>query len=60
MPIALRFWQHTRGIVPAASGNQEHRDPTTGLSIQDPGGAGADSHGDVSSELFDGADGSPR
>ena len=60
MPIALRFWQHTRGIVPAASSNQEHRDPTTDVSIEDPGGAGADSHGDVSSGLFDGADGSPR
>jgi hypothetical protein len=60
MPIALRFWQHTRGIVPAASGNQEHRDPTTDVSIEDPGGAGADSHGDVSTGLFDGADGGPR
>jgi hypothetical protein len=60
MPIALRFWQHTRGIVPAASGNHEHRDPTTDVSIEDPAGAGADSHGDVPTGLFDGADGSPR
>ena len=40
MPIALRFWQHTRGIVPAASSNQEHRDPTTDVSIEDPAGQG--------------------
>ena len=37
MPIALRFWQHTRGIVPAASSNHEHRDPTTERVDRGPG-----------------------
>jgi len=27
MPIALRFWQHTRGILPAANGGQDPQDP---------------------------------
>ena len=27
MPIALRFWQHTRGVPPAASSNQKAQDP---------------------------------
>ena len=57
MPIALRFWQHTRGIVPAASGNQEPQDPKTEVSIEERGGS---SNGNLSSGLCDVADGSPR
>jgi hypothetical protein len=45
MPIALRFWQHTRGIFPTPSGNHEPQDPKTEGSIEKPSGPGAHSDG---------------
>ena len=46
MPIALRFWQQTRGVVPAASSNREPQDLKTDVSIEEPSGAGASSNGE--------------
>jgi hypothetical protein len=57
MPVALRFWQHTRGIVPTASYNHEPQYPKTDVANQERSGAGAPSNGNLPSELFDVADG---
>jgi ERF superfamily len=54
MPIALRFWQQTRGISQTASGDQKSQDPRIDVLFEERGGAGADSP----SLLVDVADGS--
>jgi hypothetical protein len=54
MPIALRYWQHTRGIVAAASGNHEPQDQKTEVSIEERSGS---SNGNLASGLSDVADG---
>jgi hypothetical protein len=53
MPIALRFWQHTRGIPTVPSGNHEPQDPKTEGSIEKPSGAEARSNGNEPSLLVD-------
>jgi ERF superfamily len=58
MPIALRFWQHTRGVPLAASSNQMAREPETKGPIEGRSGAGADPIGNSQSRLSDAADGS--
>jgi hypothetical protein len=42
MPIALRFWQQTRGVLPATSDN-EAPDQTIGVATEERGGARASS-----------------
>jgi hypothetical protein len=56
MPVALRFWQHTRGIPLATSSNNKPQDPTTDVSIGEPSGASSD--GNLPSGLFEVATGS--
>jgi hypothetical protein len=51
MPIALRFWQHTRGVFPVPSSNHEPQDPKTAGSVEKPSGAGAHSNGNEPSSL---------
>ena len=58
MPIALRFWQHTRGVFRPASRNEKPRDPKTDGLIEERSGAGVDSERNVTSGLVDVADGS--
>jgi hypothetical protein len=58
MPIALRFWQYTRGVLPAASGSQGPENPKADLSVKDRSDAVLDSNRNVPSWLFDVADGS--
>jgi hypothetical protein len=53
MPIALRFWQQTRGIIPAASGSHGPQDSKTEVSVKDQSEAGADTNGNVPSRLCD-------
>jgi len=57
MPIALRFWQHTRGILTAVSSNQKPQEPTTDVSIEQRSAIGTDSTENLPSLLFDVADG---
>ena len=56
MPIALRFWQDTRGLPLTASRNQKAQGPDPGGSIEDRGGAGVDSLQNSSSLIADIAD----
>ena len=51
MPIALRFWHHTRGVFPVPSSNHEPQDPKTVGSVEKPSGAGAHSNGNEPSSL---------
>jgi hypothetical protein len=51
MPIALRFWQHTRGVFPVPSSNHEPQDPKAVGSVEKPSGAGAHSNGNEPSSL---------
>jgi hypothetical protein len=51
MPIALRFWQHTKGIFPVPSSNHEPQDRKTEGSVEKPSGAGARSNGNEPSLL---------
>jgi len=57
MPIALGFWKQTRGVVPVAIRNGERRNPTTDVSVEDPGEAGGILKSESSSGLFDTTDG---
>jgi hypothetical protein len=50
MPIALKYWQQTRGVVPAVSGNREPQDRKTEVSIEEPSGIGASSNEECTSE----------
>ena len=50
MPIALKYWQQTRGVVPAVSSNGEPQDRKTEVSIEEPSGVGASSNGECTSE----------
>jgi len=56
MPIALRFWQDTRGLPLTASRNQKAQGPDPSGSIEDRGGAGVDSLQNSSSLIADIAD----
>ena len=47
MPIALRFWQQTRGVLPAANGSQGPEDPKTDESVQAQSETGAGSNGNA-------------
>jgi hypothetical protein len=60
MPIALGFWQQTRGIRPAASGSHEPRDSRTEVSVKDQSEAGADTNVNVPSRLCDISNGGTR
>jgi hypothetical protein len=57
MPIALGFWQQTRGVVPAVIRNGEHRNLKTDVSVDDPGGAGGFLKSESCSGLADTSDG---
>jgi hypothetical protein len=57
MPIALRFWQQTKGVSLAASGDRTYQHPKI-ESIEDPIGAGIDSAGNAPATLCDVANGS--
>jgi hypothetical protein len=46
MPIALRFWQQTRGIIPALSPDHEPQYPNTDLAIEQSAGPEAPSSGE--------------
>ena len=52
MPIALKYWQQTRGVVPAVSSNREPQDRKTEVSIEEPSGVGASSNGNVPRRLW--------
>jgi hypothetical protein len=56
LAVALRFWQHTRGSLPA--GNSNHKPQDSSLSIEVRSGAGGPSDRKVPSGLFDATDGS--
>jgi hypothetical protein len=56
MPIALRFWQQTRGVLRGAASDHKLRDPMTDLEIEERSGGGAPSNGHSPSGLSD-ADG---
>jgi len=52
MPIALRFWQHTRGILPAANGGQDPQDPKIDASAKEQSRVGFDSTDSVTLPAF--------
>jgi hypothetical protein len=54
MPIALRFWRHTRGVPQLARSDDKLQNPKTDVPIAPPSVAGAGSIGNTPSELFDG------
>jgi ERF superfamily len=56
LPVALGFWQQTRGVFPAGSSN--HEPPDSSLSIELPSGVGVPSTGNLPPGLFHAADGS--
>jgi hypothetical protein len=58
MPIALRFWQHTRGVLGGATGDHKPRDPMTDLEIEKRSGEGGHSNKNSPSGPSDAADGS--
>jgi ERF superfamily len=58
MPIALRFWRHTRGVPQLARSDDKPQNPKTNVPIKPPSVAGARSIGNTPSGLFDGAEGS--
>ncbi len=58
MPIALRFWQYTRGIPPPAGGNHKPQDPKTDPSIVERAEARSDSDGTLPLPIVDAVDGS--
>jgi hypothetical protein len=57
MPIALGFWQHTRGVPLAASSNQKAQEPETNGPIEEPSGAGGNPFENLPSLIVDVADG---
>jgi ERF superfamily len=57
MPVALRFWQQTRGVPPAASSDHDPQDLKTD-GIEERSRAHAESTGTVPSGFLDVADGS--
>jgi len=52
MPIALRFWQHTRGILPAANGGQDPQDPKIDAPAKEQSRVGVDSTGSITLRVF--------
>jgi hypothetical protein len=58
MPVALRFWQQTQGVLPAAASNHRLQDPTTAVAIEDSSAAAVDPNGNSPSRVFDAGDGS--
>jgi ERF superfamily len=58
IPIALRFWQETRGVLPAGGTNHKPQDSKADVSIEEPSGTGAPSNGNLPSRLC--VDGSTR
>jgi hypothetical protein len=56
MPIALRFWLSTRGVLPAANGDPTAQDAKT-KSPEEGSGAGVDFAGSVPLSFLDVADG---
>jgi ERF superfamily len=56
IPIALRFWQETRGVLPAGGTNHKPQDSKADVSIEEPSGTGAPSNGNLPSRV----DGSTR
>jgi hypothetical protein len=56
MPIALGFWQQTRGVLRGAASDHKLRDPMADLEIEERSGGGAPSYGHSPSGLSD-ADG---
>jgi hypothetical protein len=58
IPIALRFWQETRGVLPAGGTNHKPQDSKADVSIEEPSGTGAASNGNLPSRLC--VDGSTR
>jgi hypothetical protein len=60
VPIALRFWQHTRGVPPETSSDQTPQNPKT-RAISESGRAVASlAAGHVPSRPFDVVDEEPR
>jgi hypothetical protein len=47
LSIALGFWQHTRGILPAAGGSRAPQPPTTDTSVEERSKAGGGSYGSL-------------
>ena len=56
LPVALGFWQQTRGVFPAGTSDHKLRDLS--LSIESPSGAGVPSTGNLPPGLSHAADGS--
>jgi hypothetical protein len=50
IPIALRFWQQTRGVLPAATSDQP-QDPKADVAIEERSGAQAASNGNLPGAL---------
>jgi ERF superfamily len=58
IPVALKFWQHTRGLLPSTMDGNEHQGTNPSVSAADRTEAAADSKGRVPFWLSDVADGS--